>query len=85
MKEQIIMDLEDAGFKAGKEFCQKKVSELLDEVEQAYVDTKPENSDETCSNYQQWLAQVNAIRFAKSWIASGGHKDFDGNRVCLVW
>ena len=78
-------DIENAGFKAGKEFCQKKVSELLDEVEEAYRDAKPELIDETSASYKVWLAQMNTIKFAKSWVASGGHKDFDGNRVCLVW
>ena len=78
-------DIENAWFSAGKRFCQRKVGELLDEVEEAYKDLKPENSDETCHNWQVWQAQVNAIKFAKSWIASGGHEDLEGNRACLPW
>ena len=74
----------DAEFKAGKEFAQKKIGELLDEVEEAYRElARAEKMDSEESRVPK--AQLNAIKFAKSWIASGGHTDFDGNRVCLPW
>ena len=66
----------ESEFNAGKEFAQKKIGELLDEVETAY---KENGVDEI----QQ--AQINAIKFAKSWVASGGHYNLDGERVCLPW
>ena len=71
-----IMDDYDSGFAAGKEFAQKKVLELMNEVITEY-----ERSDTGPSNKEQ----VNAVKFMKSWVLSGGLTDFEGNRVCLVW
>ena len=66
-------------FDAGKKFAQNKVIELMDEVIEAY-ESQYENApgnEERC--------RLNAVKFMKSWVLSGGHEDFDGNRVCLPW
>ena len=66
-------------FDAGKKFAQNKVIELMDEVIEAY-ESQYENApgnEERC--------RVNAVKFMKSWVCSGGQTDEDGNRVCLPW
>ena len=74
----------ESEFNAGKEFAQKKIGELLDEVETAYRElARAEKMDSEASRIPK--AQLNAIKFAKSWVASGGHTDLDGNRACLPW
>ena len=66
-------------FDAGKKFAQNKVLELMDEVIAEYEELIATYPDEEIQ------AQVNAVKFMKSWVISGGHTDEDGNRVCLVW
>ena len=66
-------------FDAGKKFAQNKVLELMDEVIAEYEELIATYPDEEIQ------AQVNAVKFMKSWVLSGGHTDEDGNRVCLVW
>ena len=66
-------------YDAGKAFAQNKVLELMDEVIEAYGSLY--ETDIHSYNKQQ----VNAVKFMKSWVLSGGHEDEDGNRVCLVW
>ena len=79
---RIVMD----DYDAGKKFAQSKVLELMDEVIEQYeglsVWSEQEN-DMGCAGHEQ--AQLNAVKFMKSWVISGGHEDEDGNRVCLVW
>jgi hypothetical protein len=60
----------DQIFTDGKKFAQDKALELMNEVIAEYESQKPKNSDSTCSNWKQWQAQVNALKFAKSWIKS---------------
>ncbi len=79
-----IMDDYDAGFKAGKEFAQVKILDLMDEVIHEYRTlAKQEKMDSEGSRIPK--AQLNAVFFMKDWVLSGGHEDEDGNRVCLVW
>ena len=66
-------------YDAGKAFAQNKVLELMDEVIREYKELNAIHSDE------ETKAQLNAVKFMKSWVISGGHEDEDGNRVCLVW
>ena len=66
-------------YDAGKAFAQNKVLELMDEVIREYKELNAIHSDE------ETQAQLNAVKFMKSWVISGGHEDEDGNRVCLVW
>ena len=66
-------------FDAGKKFAQNKVLELMDEVIEEYEELTATYPDEKIQ------AQINAVKFMKSWVISGGHEDEDGNRVCLVW
>ena len=79
----------DAEFDAGKKFAQKKVLELIDEVIQAYGDIsfveKDYSEDDLALQKTLVAAQINALKFARSWVTSGGHTDFDGNRACLPW
>lgn len=76
---RLIMEDYDAGYEAGKAFAQKKVVELMNEV----IDTYDKLSEQREGD-NKW-DQVNAAKFVKSWVMSGGHTDFDGNRVCLPW
>ena len=76
-----IMDDYDAGFASGKETTQRKVLELMNEVIEAYA-TIPV-SDQEQANHKQ--VQINAVKFMKQWITSGGQTDFDGARSCLPW
>ncbi len=66
-------------FYAGKAFAQNKVLELMDEVIAEYEELNAIHSDGEAQG------QLNAVKFMKSWVISGGHEDEDGNRVCLVW
>ena len=69
----------EQGLDVGKKFAQNKVLELMDEVIEAYGSLY--ETDIHSYNKQQ----VNAVKFMKSWVLSGGHEDEDGNRVCVVW
>ena len=71
-------------YDAGKEFAQKKVLELMDEVIHEYRTlAKGEKMDSESGRIPH--AQLNAVVFMRNWVCSGGHEDEDGNRVCLVW
>jgi len=78
-------------FDAGKKFAQNKVLELMDEVIEAYNSLYQTASDDyfkqgdTIKFMKKHKQQLNAVKFMKSWVLSGGHEDEDGNRVCLVW
>lgn len=69
----------EKGYEKGKEFAQNKVLELMDEVITEYELLAEAN------DYKEEHLQLNAVKFMKSWVLSGGHEDEDGNRVCLVW
>ena len=72
------------GFDNGKRFAQEKVMELMIEVIQEYRTlARAEKMDSEASRIPK--AQLNAVEFMKSWVISGGHEDFDGNRACLPW
>ena len=73
------MDDYDAGYSAGKKYAQDKVLELMDEVIEVYRD----QYDIAPGNEQR--DRKNAVEFMKSWVITGGHEDFDGNRACLPW
>jgi len=82
--DEMLQDNYDVGFKAGKEFAQNKVLELMDEVIDEYrTFARAEKMDSESSKIPK--AQLNAVFFMKSWVLSGGAEDEDGNRVCLVW
>ena len=71
------MDDYDAGYADGKEFAQNKVDELLNEVIEAY-----EAFDDRVPTK---LAQINAVKFMRNWVRTGGITDFEGERACLPW
>jgi len=58
----------EQGLNVGKKFAQNKVLKLLDEVIAEFESQKPENSDFTCDNWQQWEAEVSAVKYTKSLI-----------------
>ena len=74
-----IMDDYDAGHAAGKKFAQDKVIELMNEVIESYEELSVNDVD------PEIRAQINAVKFMKSWVCSDGQTDEDGNRVCLPW
>ena len=74
----------EEGFAQGKRYAQEKVLELMEEVIHEYKSlARLEKMDSESSRVPK--AQLNAAEFMKSWVCSGGHEDFDGNRVCLPW
>ena len=78
------MDDYTAGYESGKQFAQDKVLELMNEVVVEYKAlARAEKMDSEESRLPK--AQLNAVEFMKSWVTSGGHEDFDGNRACLPW
>ena len=72
-------------FDAGKKFAQNKVLELMDEVIKEYEEEYEQYRLSATYPDEKIQAQINAVKFMKSWVLSGGHEDEDGNRVCLVW
>jgi len=79
-----IMDDYDAGFKAGKEFAQVKILDLMDEVIDEYrTHARAEKMDSESSKIPK--AQFNAVLFIKHWVLNDGLTDEEGNRACLVW
>ena len=71
-------------YDAGKKFAQNKVLELMDEVIHEYkLLAQAGKMDSESTRIPK--AQLNAVEFMKSWVCSGGHEDFDGNRACLPW
>ena len=74
-----MMNDYDKGYDDGKKFAQNKVLELMNEVIEEYEELIATYPDEEIQ------AQVNAVKFMKNWVLSGGHEDENGNRVCLVW
>lgn len=72
------------GFELGKSYAQDKVLELMDEVILEYkTHARSEKMDSESSRLPK--AQLNAVLFMKHWVVSGGQKDKEGNRACLVW
>ena len=76
-------------FEAGKEFAKKKALMLLQEVMEAYdnISFSEEDYSGEALQLQKTIVggQIRAIKFAMSWLQSGGQTDFDGNRACLPW
>ena len=83
-------------YDAGKKFTQNKVLELMDEVIAEYESITIDGYNPKFNfkvrplGYQgrqmkKIKDQLNALKFMKNWVLSGGHEDEDGNRVCLVW
>ena len=71
----------DRGYDAGREYTQKKVLELMNEVIETYKQIPVTGQEQ--ANHKQ--VQINAVNFMRSWILSGGQTDQDGNRMCLPW
>ena len=72
-------------YDAGKAFAQNKVLELMNEVIKEYEEEYEQYRLSATYPDEKIQAQINAVKFMKSWVISGGHEDEDGNRVCLVW
>ena len=68
----------------GKAAVQEKTHDLMVEVLETYKSMQ-ENHEKDSHEYQILEAQANAVEFTLGWVKSGGHTDFDGNRVCLPW
>ena len=72
------------GYEQGKMYAGSKIVELMDEVIYEYRTlARRDKMDSESSRMSK--AQLNAAKFIKSWVLSGGHEDEDGNRVCLPW
>lgn len=70
------------GYESGKKYAQDKVLELMNEVETAY---KQQDIRMEFGSADEAKHKLNAVRFMKNWVLTGGHTDFDGNRSCLPW
>ena len=84
--DEMLQDNYDVGFKAGKEFAQNKMIELMDEViadyDAGYKRCKQNGIDSpknSCADELQ--AKLSAIIFIKDWVLRGGCEDNHGNRV----
>ena len=76
----------NAGYKAGKKYARGKVHDLLTEVIEAYE--KIESSDKDASDEVKDIyvkSQINAVKFARKWVSSGGDYTLDGDRACFPW
>ena len=71
-------------YMCGKTVVQEKTHDLMVEVLDTYKSMQ-ENHEKDSPEYQVLGAQANAVEFTLDWVGSGGHTDFDGNRVCLPW
>ena len=71
-------------YMCGKTAVKEKTHDLMVEVRDTYKSMQ-ENHEEDSHEYQVLGAQINAVEFTLGWVESGGHTDFDGNRVCLPW
>ena len=74
-----MSDHYDDAYEMGRRAGKRDAINLLDEVIEAYSSLY--ETDIHSYNKQQ----VNAVKFARSWIRDGGHEDLDGNRACLPW
>ena len=61
------------------------VMKLLDEVIEAYEDIYKHPYNEREADEFVVKSQINAVKFTKKWVSSGGQIDLDGNRACLPW
>ena len=75
-------------YDAGKAFAQNKALELMDEVIAEYNSQCDKSQNRMKDKGISWdgthtelQAQLNAVKFMKSWVISGGHQDEDGNRA----
>ena len=66
----------------GKTAGKEKTHDLRVEVLDTYKSLQ-EDHEKDSPQYQVLGAQANAVEFTLDWVRSGGHTDFDGNRVCL--
>ena len=63
-----------------------KVLELMDEVIEAYESMIIDGEDKEARRENEITrCQINAVKFSKSWVVSGGQTDLDGNRACYPW
>jgi hypothetical protein len=69
-------------YMCGKTAVQEKTHDLMVEVLDTYKSLQ-ENHATDSNEYQILGAQATAVEFTLDWIETGGHTDFDGNRVCL--
>ena len=74
------------GYEQGILQTQNKVHELFNEAIEAYESmiTKGESKKARVEN-EIVRCQINAVKFSRGWVASGGMTDSKGNRVCLPW
>ena len=60
------------------------VMKLLDEVIEAYEDIYKQTGTPWADEFVV-KSQINAVKFSKKWIQSGGKTDLEGNRACYPW
>ena len=84
-----IMDDYDAGVKYAKEKACELIIEVIGEYEDILkgecLDSHDGEPELMYSIVDYRRAQANAVRFTLDWVKSGGHTDFDGERICLPW
>jgi len=71
-------------YMCGKTVVQEKTHDLMVDVLDTYKSMQ-KNHDKDSPEYQVLGAQANAVEFTLDWVRSGGHTDFEGNRICLPW
>ena len=74
------------GYEQGALQTQNKVHELLNEVIEAYESMIIEGESKNAIKENEIVrCQINAVKFSRGWVASGGLTDSRGNRACLPW
>ena len=74
------------GYEQGVLQAQNKAHELFNEVIKAYESMITKGDSKNIREENEIVrCQINAVKFSRGWVASGGLTDSKGNRACLPW
>ena len=74
------------GYEQGILQTQNKAHELFNEVIEAYESMITKGESENVREENEIVrCQINAVKFSRGWVASGGLTDSKGNRTCYPW
>ena len=74
------------GYEQGALQTRNKVHELFNEAIEAYESMIIKGDSKKARVENEIVrCQINAVKFSRGWVASGGMTDSKGNRVCLPW
>ena len=74
------------GYDQGVLQTRNKVHELFNEVIEAYESMIIKGGSKNAIKENEIVrCQINAVKFSRGWVASGGLTDSKGNRTCYPW